>query len=70
MKVPRDLSGADIVKVFQRLGFTVSRQTASHAQLSKGDLRVTIPMHHSVAIGTFKSILRQANVSLTEFLNS
>ena len=70
MKLPRDLSGAEVVKSLERLGFTIVRQKGSHAQLAKGDKRITVPMHRSVTVGTLQNILRQAGLSLAEFLES
>jgi predicted RNA binding protein YcfA (HicA-like mRNA interferase family) len=70
VKLPRDLSGTDVVKSLERLGFTKARQRGSHAQLAKGDKRITIPMHRFVTVGTLKNILRQAGVSLEEFVKS
>jgi hypothetical protein len=34
MRLPRDLSGADLVKRLERLGYAVTRQTGSHMRLS------------------------------------
>ena len=70
MKLPRDLSSVEIVKALQRLGFSQERQKGSHAQLAKGDKRITVPMHRFVTVGTLQNILRQAGVSLEEFLES
>lgn len=70
MKLPRDLSGAEVVKSQQRLGFTVARQTGSHIQMVKADKRITVPMHRLVAVGTLQNILRQAGLGLEEFLDS
>ena len=70
MKLPRDLSGAEVVKSLHRLGFTVVRQKGSHAQLVKGNTRITVPMHGFVTVGTLQNILRQAGVSLEKFLES
>ncbi|MCZ6728524.1 MAG: type II toxin-antitoxin system HicA family toxin [SAR324 cluster bacterium] len=70
MKLPRGLSGAEVVKSLQRLGFTVVRQTGSHVRLAKGSKRITVPMHRFITVGTLQSILRQAGVGLEEFLES
>ena len=54
------------------MGFRYSRTRGSHAILNKetinGKLTVIVPLHHEVAKGTFKSILKQANLTLEEFL--
>ena len=68
MKLPRDLSGADVVSALERLGFAKTRQTGSHVQMARGSLRVTIPAHSPIAPGTLKSILRQAGVDLAELM--
>ena len=70
MKLPRDLSGADIVKCLQRLGFTLVRQRGSHARLVKGDRRVTVAMHGFVPAGTLQNVLRQAELTLQELLDA
>jgi predicted RNA binding protein YcfA (HicA-like mRNA interferase family) len=60
------------LKVLERAGFYINHQTGSHARLfhrSNAKLRVTIPIHNKdLPQGTLKSILRQAGMSLEEFL--
>jgi predicted RNA binding protein YcfA (HicA-like mRNA interferase family) len=34
MRLPRDLSGSDLVKALGRLGYRVTRQSGSHIRLS------------------------------------
>jgi len=68
VKLPRDVSGARIIRALQRLGFQLTRQTGSHARLAKEGRRVTVPLHGSLAPGTLRSILRQAGLSLEDFL--
>ena len=64
MKLPRGISGADVVRALERLGFTAVRKSGSHIRLTRGAQRVTVPNHESLAPGTLKSILRQAAVEL------
>ncbi len=70
MKLPRDVSGTEAVKAFERLGFSIKRQTGSHVRLVRGGRRVTVPTHRNLAVGTVQSILRQAGISVEEFLSS
>jgi predicted RNA binding protein YcfA (HicA-like mRNA interferase family) len=70
VKLPRDVSGADAVKALRRKGFTFTRQVGSHMRLAKGARRVTVPLHSSLAPGTLQSILRQAGITITEFLDA
>jgi predicted RNA binding protein YcfA (HicA-like mRNA interferase family) len=34
MKIPRDLSGADLAKSLRQLGYTVTRQHGSHLRIT------------------------------------
>jgi predicted RNA binding protein YcfA (HicA-like mRNA interferase family) len=63
------LSGAKVVAALERAGFSLVSQRGSHAKLRHDDGRVVIvPMHHEIAIGTLRSILRQASLSVGEFI--
>ena len=68
MKLPRDLSGDDVVRALRRLGFVVVRQVGSHIRLERGAARVTVPAHSVIVPGTLKSILRQAGITVEELL--
>ena len=69
MKLPRDISGAEAIKALERLGFSITRQTGSHVRMARGNRRVTVPMHRHLLVGTLQSILRQAEVSVADFIN-
>ena len=61
MKLPRDLSGQDLVKALARFEYVVMRQTGSHIRLTtqqNGEHHITIPLHDPLKIGTLNSILR------------
>lgn len=70
MKLPRDVSGAQAVRALQRLGFAIVRQRGSHIRMEKAGLGVTVPAHGSIAPGTLQSVLRQARVSVEEFVEA
>lgn len=60
MKLPRDVSGAQLAKALASLGYRVSRQTGSHIRLSCEQPKqhhVTIPNHDELRIGTLAAIL-------------
>lgn len=60
MRIPSDLSGAELVKRLGRLGYAVSRQTGSHIRLScgnPGQHHVTVPAHDPLRIGTLAAVL-------------
>ncbi|WP_107666396.1 type II toxin-antitoxin system HicA family toxin [Cyanothece sp. BG0011] len=61
MKLPRDLSGQELVKSLKKLGYQVSHQTGSHIRLTtqqKGEHHITIPAHNPLKVGTLNAILR------------
>ena len=55
-----------------RLGFSVVRQRGSHIRLQKQlpdrQIRLTVPAHRPVKHSTLSRILKQAEVSLDDFL--
>ncbi|MDP2195399.1 MAG: type II toxin-antitoxin system HicA family toxin [Rhodocyclaceae bacterium] len=60
MKLPRDLSGPDLIRLLAKLGYAVTRQAGSHVRLTTqehGEHHVTIPNHDPLKIGTLASIL-------------
>lgn len=64
------ISGSDTVKVFQRFGWIVARQTSSHIIMTKeGEIAsLSIPNHKEVARGTLRSLMRSANLTVDEFV--
>ena len=66
MKLPRDLSGDEVVRALRRLGFQQVRQAGSHVRMVRGPARVTVPLHGAIVPGTLKSILRQASLTIDE----
>jgi predicted RNA binding protein YcfA (HicA-like mRNA interferase family) len=61
------LSGADIVRALERLGFVVARQAGSHIVLRRGANGCVVPNHKEVKVGTVNGVLRQAGISADEF---
>jgi predicted RNA binding protein YcfA (HicA-like mRNA interferase family) len=60
VRLPRSLSGPELAKALQRLGYKITRQTGSHMRLTttmNGRHRVTVPNHSPLRIGTLSSIL-------------
>ena len=64
------LSGADVVRVLERLGFVVVRQRGSHIVLRRGASGCVVPNHREVKLGTLAGVLKQAGVSADEFINA
>jgi predicted RNA binding protein YcfA (HicA-like mRNA interferase family) len=63
------LSGKEIVKIFELLGWEVSRQRGSHIIMTKqGEIiTLSVPNHREVARGTLRSLIRSANLTIEEF---
>jgi len=60
MRLPRDLSGADLVKALGRVGYRVVRQSGSHMRLTREgpeQHHLTIPAHDPLKLGTLAAIL-------------
>lgn len=66
------LSAKDLIKVLARLGYEIDHQTGSHIILRNTHYpfrRLTIPNHNEIAKGTLHAIIRQAGLSLDEFIS-
>lgn len=61
----------EILSRLLKVGFIIKRQSGSHVVLRHKDGRQTyVSMHPGdVPIGTFKKILKQANISENDFKN-
>lgn len=61
MKIPRDLSGADLVKKLKKFGYVEVRQSGSHIRLMSSiqgvEHHITVPAHSPLKIGTLQSVL-------------
>ena len=61
MKIPRDLSSDNLIKLLDKFGYSITRQTGSHIRLtssSKGkNHHITIPAKKSLKIGTLNNII-------------
>jgi hypothetical protein len=59
MRLPRDLSGQDLVKALRKLGYQTTRQTSSHIRLTR--VSITSPSRITTRYG----LVRSANYLLT-----
>lgn len=65
------VSARDCLRVLQRVGFTIDRQSGSHITLIRDNPRgrVTVPNHKELKVGMLHRILRDANLTVEEFLD-
>ena len=64
------ISGDKAIKVFIKLGFYQARQKGSHVVMRKDNKGCVIPRHKSLAIGTLRNAIRQADITVEEFLDA
>ena len=61
MRLPRDLSGHELIRLLRRYGYAPTRQVGSHIRLQstfRGHVHhVTVPDHKSLRLGTLSTIL-------------
>ena len=60
MRIPRNISGNDLVKKLRPLGYSISRQVGSHIRLTTikgGEHHITITNHNPIRVGTLSAIL-------------
>lgn len=69
--MPKRYSAKQVIKRLKQFGFVKISQKGSHIKLKgliEGKIQtVIVPDHKQIAIGTFSSILKQANISKQEF---
>lgn len=70
MKLPV-LSGMEVIKRLQKLGYDAVRQTGSHVRMKhisdNTKEPITIPMHSTIGRGLLRKILRQADILPEDF---
>jgi predicted RNA binding protein YcfA (HicA-like mRNA interferase family) len=69
-KLPADLSGQDLIKALKRVGFAIQRQRGSHIILRRESppARVVVPNHKTIRMGTLRTILHEANLTVDQLL--
>jgi predicted RNA binding protein YcfA (HicA-like mRNA interferase family) len=59
LRLPRNVSGDELVRALGELGYRVTRQTGSHLRLTTlqgGEHHVTVP-RHALRVGTLAGVL-------------
>jgi predicted RNA binding protein YcfA (HicA-like mRNA interferase family) len=68
MRIPRDLSAQELIKILKKHGYIVSRQTGSHIRITtqiNGEHHVTIPNHDPIKLGILNAILNEISNHLS-----
>ena len=66
-ELPR-ISGNEAIKAFKKHGFYKARQKGSHVVMRKDNRGCVIPLHKNLAIGTLRNTIRQAGITVEEFV--
>jgi predicted RNA binding protein YcfA (HicA-like mRNA interferase family) len=53
------LSGKEMVKLYEKHGWSVLRQRGSHVQMGKGNQRETVPLHDELKKGLERKLLKR-----------
>ena len=64
-------SGKKVVKALKKIGYEVDHQTGSHIILRHvrpPHRRLTVPNHKEIAKGTLRKIIKEAGLTVEEFL--
>lgn len=71
VKLPRDISGRELIKALKKIGYYVDHQKGSHIILyneSPGYPRISIPDHKNVRAGLLRQIIRDAGLTVEGFI--
>ena len=64
-----NVSGKEAVKIFERFGYVLDHQTGSHMILWHESKQIlSIPNYQELAPGLLRSLIRQAGITVDEFL--
>lgn len=68
--LPR-ISGRECVGILEKAGFRLKRQHGSHIILRRDDpyAQLVVPDHKELDRGTLRAIIRQAGLSVDEFID-
>jgi predicted RNA binding protein YcfA (HicA-like mRNA interferase family) len=66
-KLP-SISGRECVTALQRGGFVIRRQKGSHIIMRRNDITTVVPDHRELDRGTLRAIIRQAGLTVEEFM--
>jgi len=64
------LSGKKCIKALEKVGFYFKRQEGSHVTIRRDEpfCQLVVPLHEELDRGTLRAIIRQAELSVNEFI--
>ncbi len=69
-KLP-SISGRECIKALEKIGFYQKRRESSHIILRRDEpfAQIVVPDHQELAKGTLRSIIREVELSVEEFVS-
>jgi len=68
MKLPA-LSGKEVIKALSKIGYYVRDHKGSHVHLRHSYRKpLTVPAHREIAKGTLRAIIKDADLTVEEFV--
>ena len=65
----RNVKSKEIIKILQRNGFEIKRQSGTHVILRNNGKMVVVPVHHeTMPTGTLKSIEKQSGLKFRDLI--
>lgn len=66
-----NISGREAAQAFERAGWQRLGQVGSHLVMIKPGVRanLSIPLHKELSVGTLRSLIRNAGLTVDEFLD-
>jgi len=62
------ISGKELIKILENLGFEIVHQKGSHRYLQKEKYKTCIPLHKELAKGTLLAILKQCGLTKEDLI--
>lgn len=66
------VSGKDLIRALEKIGYVSVRQKGSHVRLiddaNPEHKPVTVPLHKEIDKGLLRAIIRDANITLDDFM--
>jgi len=62
VKLPRDITAAELIQRLKHHGYQITRQTGSHIRLTtikEGEHHISVPKHKPLKVGTLSSIVTE-----------
>ena len=71
MSVLPRISGREVAAAFRKLGYEFDRRRGSHIILRQAQpphRRLTVPDHREIAKGTLRALIREAGITVEDFV--